>query len=184
MRLTAVLLVAGMLLTAGCFGKDDDNGDDGTTTPTPTGATPTGPTPTGATPTTTPTSPTAPTAPVALAPREVCTITFSFQQPPPAPPGTPFPATTCTVPAGYRTLTFQGNFTSTTPAGPGLVPQGVKIDLIDPAAAVAVSCALAGPTIDGAVACSQATSSAAAGDWKLQPSGSGAAQFSGSVIAS
>lgn len=181
MRFLSVVLVAAMLTLSGCFGKDD-GGDDTDPTPTPTAT----PTPaTGATPTATPTVATpTPTAPPAPAPKEVCAITFNFGGAPPA-PGAAHTATTCTVPAGYKKLTFQGNW-STGPAPAVPIPQEVKVDLLDSAGTATVKCALAPPTATGpTIACApQDTSSATAGDWKLQPVGTAAVTFTGNVWAS
>lgn len=185
MRLTAVLLVCGMLAFTGCFGKNKDNTDDTTPTPTaPTGTTTT-PTATGATPTTTPTSGgnTTPTTPAALPPKEVCTVSVTQFAPPPGPPGTAQTPTTCTVPAGYKKLTLSGNFTLGT--APAAIQNDGKIDLLDPTGTSAGSCTPGGPgPVQAAVVCSVVTTTAAAGDWKVQPSGTFTGGFSGSVVAS
>lgn len=183
MRLIAVLLVAGLFATAGCFGKDDENGDATTPTPTPTGGTGT-PTPTGATPTATPTTTPTPTAPTVLPPRELCTVSYNFGSPPPVPPAPVAPTSCGTLAAGYKKLTLAGNFTSQAPATP--IPQELKIDLLDPTGAVAATCSLPTPAMQAtAVPCApKDTTSAAAGEWKIQPTGTAAVQFTGNVVAS
>jgi hypothetical protein len=181
MKLLPVLLVAGLLAFTGCFGK---SGTPATPTPTPaTGPTPTG---TGATPTS-PTSGgtnTTPPTPVALPPKDVCTVSYDFSTP--MAPNAAAAPISCVVPAGYKKLTLNVTFTSKAAAGPNPgISNGIKLDLNDPTGSSAASCPIAtGPQTAAVPPCMAVTSSAAPGEWKVQPSGAGTYTASGVVTAS
>lgn len=188
MRFIPVLLISVALATAsGCFGKDDENGDGTTTTPTGTGTTPTGSgstTPTGATPTS-PTTGGNNTGTTTPAPRELCAVSFNFQQNvQPGPPPTHLSTGSCgTVPAGYRTLKLMGNFTTAEPVM-AIAPGGLFVDIVDAAGTAVLTCA--GPSAPGPAApvtCDM-SGAATAGDYTLAFRGQGNMAFSGTAMIS
>lgn len=192
MRFIPVLLISVALATAsGCFGKDDENGDGTTTTPTGTGTmTPTGPG--GTTPTSgaTPTNPTSgggnTNTTTTPPPRELCPISTDFSQniQPGAPPGSLTTGTCGTIPAGYKTLKLTGNFTVSGGTAPAWVTNGVWVDLVDATPAAVLTCA--GPSAPGpaaTVTCDM-SGAAAPGDYTLAFRGTGNIAFSGSATIS
>ena len=177
MRLIPILVILSVALaTAGCFGKDDENGDPPTNTtprmtPTPTGATPTA-TPTSATPAT-PTTPSAPPA------RELCAVSkdFASNVQPGAPPTTMSTGPCGTVPAGYTKIAINGNFTS---AAPATLANAVTVKVADAAGTAVLTCAGPGPGPSAPTACTQ-EASVMAGDYTLIFEGGGNVMFAGSV---
>ena len=183
MRFIPVLLICVALATsAGCFGKDDENGGDPPTTTTPTG---TGTTPTGATPTGTPTSPTADgnetMPPVAPMPKDLCAVSKNFQE------NTPDPTTQQAVSVGpcgdvttgYTRIILAGNWTS---AAPLLVQQGVSVLVVDAAGTSVASCTAPGPgAMAEPVECAPNEGMAAVGTYSLEFHGTGGISFAGSV---
>lgn len=186
MRLIPVLLISVALATsAGCFGKDDENGGGSTTTPTPTGTTPTGPgtTPTGATPTT-PTTGGNTTTPTKPAPKELCALSFSFSgnTQAGAPPTHVTTAACGSVTAGYTTLTLSGNFTAASGA-PVYAAEGISVTIVDAAGTAVASCA--GPSAGAAapVACT-GSGSVMVGEYSVTYNGVGNVDFAGTATIS
>lgn len=190
MRFIPVLLISVALATAsGCFGKDDENGDGTTTTPTGTGTmTPTGPG--GTTPTSgaTPTSPTTggnTTTPSKPAPRELCPVSKDFAGQTPTPPATSVTTTgDCgAVTAGYTKIVINGNFTANTPI-PASVGNGIAVRVLDAAGTAVLTCQGPPPgPMQAPVPCTQ-EGSALAGAYTLAFDGTGAVTFTGSVTIS
>lgn len=181
MRSIFILFLSLALATAsaGCFGGDDDDGGSTPPTTTPTGTTPT--TPTGPTPTT-PTDPTPTTPTPAVMPRELCALTFDFQNNvQPGPPPTEVSAADCgTVPDGYRTISLNGNFTS---AEPAILTQGVTVSVLDAAGTAVLSCTGPGAGPASAAEC-MGSATAMPGAYTIQYDGAGNIDFAGSVTIS
>lgn len=190
MRFIPVLLICVALATsAGCFGKDDENGGDPPTTTTPTG---TGTTPTtgGTTPTGTPTSPTTggntTTPPAAPPAKELCPVSKDFATQTPAPGSTPpvITAGTCgTVTTGYTKIALVGNF-SANGGAPAVLAEGIAVKVLDAAGTAVLTCAGPGPgPLAAPAACTQ-EGTALVGDYTLQFEGTGTVTFTGSVVVS
>lgn len=177
MRALLLALVSLALLTAGCFGGDDEGGET-TTTPTPTTSTPTTTTPT--TPTNETPTPTTPTTPPAPMPKEACAPSGTFNAPPP-PVGTPQTAT-CTIEEGYTQVTM-----NVTWGGSPQLGNAVAVNLIDPDGTTVLSCSFTSPTPPATEAepCSAGPESiTTAGEWTVQFAGEGTVTASASIMVS
>lgn len=171
MRVLPILLVCLSVAFAGCSGDEETPPAD---TPPTTTATPTNPTATPTAPTnTTPTvSPTPRPAPV-----DVCAISHDYTPEPgglPSDPSNPTPPETepCTIPAGYRNVALNGNFTGSPPGA----SNGIAFALKDSSGADVVTCALGSTTPSPAptpVACTGTGSITAPGDHTLVFTGTG-----------
>lgn len=190
MRLLAVLALGLALVSAGCFGGDEE--------PTP----PTSSTPATSTPATgtgtgngtgsgtgtgngTGTDPGAGTTPPAKAPAEVLNDPAADFTKAPTPPATESVQTKpFVVPAGYSKLTLTVNWTTT---GPAVIQNGVAVNILGPDGAAVATCAgpANGPAQEAPAGCTnEGAALPAGGEYTAQYKGSGNLKASVVVVAS
>lgn len=177
--LLLLILSVASATSAGCFGKDDEAPP--ATTPTGTTPTPTGATPTGATPAT-PTPGGNNTTPPKPAPRDLCAVSFSFEQN--VQPGTPPTHVTnadCgAVTAGYTTLTLNVTFSPEPAEAPIYAANGISVVVLDAAGTAVATCAGPAPGQAAVIPCSQ-PGAVTAGAYTLQFNGQGNVAATGTV---